>query len=214
MNIKDLLKNDQGMDVMISGGAGRRDDPYVVEKCVVAESALTQMQLIQGIERGMHEIWRITEWAPCNEGSATEVIRTESVHFTEDKIETTDRALYFDTSDVSGSPYTLHPLVCWRSPDDLIVLPFELGWVHFSGVENNAESSHDFDQTIFFGGLWCKATVYVYSRPPGDDVINMRDAEMMKVTSAIAQTLPDLEDPWPGIEIGPFALKYFRGVVT
>lgn len=50
------------MNVRISAGIGHRNDPYVVEKCSAEESALTQVQLLRGLGRGLGELWRIKVW--------------------------------------------------------------------------------------------------------------------------------------------------------
>jgi len=93
MNIRELLKQDHGIEVRISAGTGHQNDPYVVEKCSAEEAALTQVQLLRGIARGLGELWRIKEWKPCDIGSATEVIRIEALRFTPTQIETEMRGI-------------------------------------------------------------------------------------------------------------------------
>ena len=114
MSIREFLKRDHGIEVRISAGTGSGDDPYLVENCGADEAALTLVQLLRGIARGLGELWRIIEWKPCDVGSATEVIRVEALRFTPTQIETTIRNFYFDTRVVTGTPYSLHPLISWR----------------------------------------------------------------------------------------------------
>ena len=40
IGVKELLKRDFGIDVRISAGSGRKDDPYIIEKCSDEEAAL------------------------------------------------------------------------------------------------------------------------------------------------------------------------------
>lgn len=206
MNVRELLKRDQGIEVRISAGIGRRDDPYVVDKCNEEEAALTQVQLLRGIGRGRGELWRIIEWTPCGVGSATEVIRIKAVHFTRTEIVTETRSVYFDTRAVAGTPHALHPLICWRGPAGSPILPYELGWLHFDKVINNTPSAGLFDHTIFYSGAGAKASVYVYTRP-ADSSERTRDAELKIAVEALLN--PKLKDPWPAIEVGPFAMKFF-----
>ncbi|HOF42100.1 MAG TPA: hypothetical protein PLD73_18680 [Candidatus Hydrogenedentes bacterium] len=206
MNIRQLLKRDHGIDVRISAGIGRRDDPYVLDKCDVEEAALTMLQLLRGLGRGLDELWRIIEWTPSGVDATTEVIRIEVVRFTETEIETTTRGVYFDTSAVSGAPHTLHPLISWQGSSGVPALPFELGWLHFDQVFNNAASDGLFDQTILFSGAGAKASVYVYTRSSGNGG-ETRDAELERAAAVVLTA--GLQDPWPVIEVGPFAVKCF-----
>lgn len=205
MNVRELLKRDHGIDVRISAGTGRRDDPYVVESCGAVEAALTQVRLLCGIARGLGELWRIIEWKPSDVGSATEVIRIEALRFTPTQIETTTRGVYFNTRVVVGTPHSLHPLTSWRGPPGSPILPYELGWLHFDETISNAPSADTFDQTILYSGAGAKASVYVYVRSAAD--AGTRDEEL-KLASAMLLNA-DLEDPWPVIEMGPFAMKFF-----
>jgi hypothetical protein len=164
------------------------------------------MQLLRGISRGLGELWRIKEWKPCAVGSATEVIRIEALRFTQTQIEAETRGVYFDTRAVTGDPCLLHPLVAWRGPPGLPGLPYELGWLHFDQALNNTSSDGAFDQTAFYSGAGAKASVYVYVRSVVDGE-GSRDAELERASAALPA--PGLEDPWPMIEIGPFALKFF-----
>lgn len=206
MNIRELLKRDHSIEVRISAGTGHRNDPYVVEKCSAEESALTQVQLLRGIARGLGELWRIKEWKPCDVGSATEVIRIEALRFTPTQIETETRGVYFDTRAVAGDPCSLHPLTSWRGPPGSLVLPYELGWLHFDEALNNAPSAGTFDQTILYSGAGAKASVYVYVRSAAD-AGGARDAELKRASAILLS--PELEDPWPVTEMGPFAMKFF-----
>jgi hypothetical protein len=207
MNVKQLLNRDFGIEVRISAGTGRSEDPYVLEKCRAEEAALTQVQLLRGIGNGLGELWRIIEWAPLDRlDTVTEVIRIEAVRFTQEKIETSRRRIFFDIRAVSGHPNALHPLICWRGPMDAPHLPYELGWLHFDKVINNASGKGPLDQTICYSGTGAKASVYVYARPPGE-ANAIRDAELERAAMIVSN--PELKDPWPVIEAGPFAMNFF-----
>lgn len=206
MNIRELFKRDQAVDVRVSEGNGRKDEPYIVESCAAEVAALTQLNLLRAIGRGLGELWRIVEWKPGEIGSATEVIRIQAVRYTPTEIETTTRGIYFDTRAVVGMPYLLHPLPCWSAPSGLPTLPYELGWLHFDGVTDNALSSHTFDQTVFYSGEGAKASIYVYSRAAAG-AAGTRDGELERASAALFRS--ELQDPWPPFELGPFIFKFF-----
>ncbi|MDD3936164.1 hypothetical protein [Rhodoferax sp.] len=206
MNIRELLKRDFGIEVRISAGTGHRDDPFVVENCGAEDAALTQVQLLRGIARELGELWRIIEWKLCEVDSTTEVMRIHTTRFTPTQIETETRGIYFDTRLVVGAPCLLHPLTSWRGPPGSPVLPYELGWLHFNEAVNNAPFAETFDQTIFYSGDGAKASVYVYDRS-ASNAGGTRDEELKHASALLLN--PELRDPWPVIEMGPFAMKFF-----
>lgn len=208
MNVRELLKRDHGIEVRISGGTGRRHDPYVVENCSVEEAALTQVQLLRGIACGLNVLWRIKEWSPCDICSATEVIVVETLWFTPTQVETEILGVYFDTRAVAGDPCSMHPLISWQGPPGSPILPYELGWLHFNKALNDSPTTGTFDHTVVYGGPGAKASIYVYARSAGD-AGGVRDAELERCASAAISLNPDLDDPWPVIEMGPFAMKVF-----
>jgi len=206
MNVRELLRRDQGVDVRISAGTGLSNDPYVVERCGAEEGAFTQVQLLRGIGRGLEELWRTLEWERHDIGAATEVIRIDALRFTPTAIETSTRSIYFDTRCVEGAPSALHPLTAWRGPPGAPVLPYELGWLHFDRTVDNSPVIDTLDQTILYSCPGAKASIYVYPGPVSGGG-RARHAELERAAARVRN--PELKDPWPLIEIGPFAMKFF-----
>lgn len=209
MNIREMLLRDFGIKVLISGGNGVRDDAYVLEACSAEEAALTQWSFLRGLGFGRNTHWKFSEWRRCDTGSATEVVRIEEIHFGQTEVNSSRIAFYFDTRAVNGSPCTSHPLVAWRGPSGTPVLPRDLGWLHFDQTVTNANSPNDFDQTIQYSAPGAKAGVSVYTSSRTEDVDARIDE--LKLTLAVMQrTLPDLQEPWPAFEAGPFIVKPLR----
>jgi hypothetical protein len=209
MNIRELIKQDQGIDISISGGNGDRDNPFVVDAGIAAKSAYTQMQLINAISSGLGRLWRIKSWESVNNGNANEVIHIETLQFDSDTIVTETRAIYFDTHSVDGAPHLLQPLIVWKGPPGTLFLPYELGWLHFNGVINNSEPGGEFDQTIQYRGSGANAnihaSIHVYERSYAAEE-GARYAELNNVCNYIIDD--ETIDPWPVKDIGPFAMKF------
>jgi hypothetical protein len=174
----------------------------------VEEAALSQMRLLYGVGRGLGQFWRVVEWSPTELGSASEVVRIECVEFTETQIVTETRGVYFDTRAVDGTPRARHPVVAWSAPDGPLILPYELGWLHFDRVFDNAAGAagSELDQTVMFGGPGAKASVYVYRRQD-DGSQAAASAEFDRVVDSVMR-VGDAEDPWGVFEVGPFSVKY------
>jgi hypothetical protein len=206
MSLRDRFKQDHGLDVRIDRGSGTRGDPFVLDACGEADAALGQLHLLRCVGRGLGQLWRIVEWLPTELGSATEVIRVESVTFTETQIVTETRGVYFDTRAVDGSPRTRHPLQVWSGPGGVLTLPYELGWLHFDqSMDNAAAGEARFDQTVMFSGQGAKAAVYVYGPAAGDAVA---EAEAEFERAAATAKAGGVEDPWGVFRVGPFAAKF------
>lgn len=205
MTIKAMLLQDFGIDVRISGGEGKRDDPYVIEACDAEEAALTQWNFLRGLGYGRGTLWRIVEWTSCDVGSATEVLQIEQIHFGETVVNSTLISYYFDTRAVSGLPHTKQPLTAWRGPPGLPVLPRDLGWLHFDQIMENTGSSNEFDQTIQYNGQGAKAAVYIYSSPR-TEAADSHIEELKLALEVMRQALPNLQAPWPPFEAGPFVM--------
>ena len=206
MSLRALFKRDHGLDVCIDRGAGTRDDPFVLDACGEADAALGQLHLLRCVGRGLGQLWRIVEWLPTELGSATEVIRVDSVTFTETQIVTETRGVYFDTRAVDGSPRTRHPLHVWSGPDGALKLPYELGWLHFDqSMDNAAVGDGRFDQTVMFSGQGAKAGVYVYG-PAAGGAVGQAAAEFERAVATAKRG--DVEDPWGVFRVGPFAVKF------
>ncbi len=210
MNIRDLLKDDFGIDVRIASGMGSRNDPFVLEPCSVEDAARTQLETMRGLGMGRGQLWRTLEWKPCEEGPATEVFRRQAVRFEPEQIETLQLASYFDSRAVSGSPCSLHPLTVWRGPEGTPSLPYELGWLHFDSASSASDEPGHLNETVYYSGQGVKATVYVYSRAEADQrpTAEARKAELANVVAMAKGMNPQIEAPWPTMAAGPLSLQY------
>lgn len=208
MILKHLLKLQHNIDVKVSAGNGQRETPYVIEPCSASEAALTQVHLLRGISLGLGALLRIDAWEPCDLGQANEVIRYTTVKFTESQILTDKIRIYFDTRQVIGTPFSLHPLISWSGPPGCPQLPYELGWLHFDATIDNSSVLGRFDHSIFYSGFDSKASVYVYEKPEAD-TDDRQGAELNRAVEQVLAMDPALKDPWPIVKAGPFAMKYF-----
>ena len=114
MNLRQLLKADFGIEVLVQGGTGLPEDPFVIEPCSAADATRTQLNLLRGLERGRGEQWRLLEAAPV--APAVQRLRIKTVLFTRDEIINETRGYYFDVSQVDGVPDAGTPLIEWGDP--------------------------------------------------------------------------------------------------
>ena len=66
MNLRQSLKADFGIEVLVEGGSGLPDDPFVIEPCSAMEATRTQLNLLRGFKRGRGELWRLLEAKPVS----------------------------------------------------------------------------------------------------------------------------------------------------
>ena len=124
MNIKEALKADFGIDVKITGGSGRRDDPFVVDAVCRRRGCSKPTGPVAWLGAGRRELWRLLAVDNGAGGSADlQSIQIETVLFTDEEIITETRRLYFDISAVDGLPAAAGPIVVWSDPRTPLAAP-------------------------------------------------------------------------------------------
>ena len=211
MNLRQLLKADFGIEVLVQGGTGLADDPFVIEPCSATDATRTQLNLLRGLERGRGELWRLLEAQPV--APAVQRLRIETVLFTRDEIITEIRGYYFDVSQVDGVPDAGTPFIEWEDPRTTFSATYQIGWLHFDRTTPNNQGKDVLDTTLHYSSVAAKATIYVYDsadpftweRSPAE----CRAEELESVCDEIRAIQPDLEAPWPVQITEPFAFQAF-----
>lgn len=214
MNIREALKADFGIDVLIRGGSGRVVDPFVIEPCSSRDATRTQLNLLRGLERGRQELWRLLEAEAVPEVASTmQKLRIETVAFTQEEIVSEVRSLYFDVSHVHGTPDASAPLIEWFDPRTAFCAPSQIGWLHFDRVIDNSQSDTVLDTSLLYSALGAKATIYIYGaaseRMEGVSSTEIRERELQLVCNQVQAAHPDAKTPWPVYFAEPFALRHF-----
>jgi hypothetical protein len=170
MSLRNLLKRDFSFDLKISGGFGQsRDDPIVVTAFDPAEAAATEMRVLRGIGKGRGILWRTLARTPLkHEGLSLEQVKIETKEVTDNEIITQRENYYFDVGAATLDGGTLPTAIGFRDTGTGLVLPYEIGWIHFDNVTDNEPVAPGLGQSIAYGAPGIKATVYVYDRGRGD----------------------------------------------
>jgi hypothetical protein len=160
MNLRQLLKADFGIEVLVQGGTGLADDPFVIEPCSATDATRTQLNLLRGLERGRGELWRLLEAEPV--APAVQCLRIKTVLFTRDEIINETRGYYFDVSQVDGVPDAGTPLIEWGDPRTTFSAMYQIGWLNFDRATPNNQSKDVLDTSLHYSSVAAKATIYIY----------------------------------------------------
>ncbi|MFG1289816.1 hypothetical protein [Xanthobacter versatilis] len=214
MKIREALKADFGIDVLIMGGSGLSTDPFVVEPCSAADATRTQLNLLRGLGRGRCELWRLLSAERGFEvTSSIQCLRIETVSFSQDTIIVEKRSYCFDVSQVQGVPATNVLLIEWGDPRTTFYAPSQIGWLHFDGAINNSQTNEDLDISLLYSALGIKGTIYVcdavFQSTSQTSLEKMRQEQLQLMCNQIHVLHPNAEAPWPIRLAGPFVLKYF-----
>ncbi|MBN9601094.1 MAG: hypothetical protein J0G28_15660 [Afipia sp.] len=214
MTIREALKADFGIDVLIRGGSGRIADPFVIEPCSSRYATRTQLNLLRGLGRGRQELWRLLESEAVPEVVSTiQKLRIETVAFTQDQIVSEVRSLYFDVSHVDGTPDASAPLIEWSDPRIAFCAPSQIGWLHFDGTIDNSQGDAILDTSLLYSALGAKAAIYIYGaadgRMEGASSSEIRERELQLVCNQVLAAHPDAKTPWPVHVAEPFVLQHF-----
>ena len=214
MNVRAALKADFGIDVRVAGGTGQRADPFVIEACSAFHAVRTQLDLLRGLGKGRRELWRLFDVETSHdEESPRQIIRIDTVLFTDTDITTERRALFFDVGAVDGLPDAEGDISVWRDPRTILELPSQVGWLHFDEAVDNAPGEDVLNASLLYSGAGAKATLYVYGLSDyvraASSPTEMRARELAAACSQIQQVNPTAEAPWPTLVNGPFVIQYF-----
>lgn len=166
MSLRDLLKRDFGYDLKISGGVGQsRSDSIVVSASDPADAAVTEMLVLRGIGKGRGILWRSLARTPLkHEGMSLEQVKVETKAVSDAEIITQRENYYFDVGAATLDGGFLPTAIGYRHARTGLVLPYEIGWLHFDSVTDNEPVAPGLGQSIAYGAPGIKATVYVYDR--------------------------------------------------
>jgi hypothetical protein len=211
MNLRQALKADFGIEVLVQGGCGLPDDPFVIEPCSAMEATRTQLNLLRGIERGRGELWRLLQAERV--APAVQRLRIKTVLLTRDQIIDETRRYYFDVGQVDGVPDAGVPFIEWADPRTTFVAPYQIGWLHFDGATANNKSKYILDTSLHYSSIGAKATIYIYDfvdrlRREGLPE-ECRARELESVCDEIRAFQPNLEAPWSVHVAEPFAFQAF-----
>jgi hypothetical protein len=211
MNLRQLLKRDFGIEVLVQGGTGLADDPFVIEPCSAMDARRTQLNLLRGLERGRGELWRLLQAEPV--APAVQRLRIKTVLFTRDEIISETRRYYFDVSQVDGVPDAAAPFIEWEDPRTTFSATYQIGWLNFDRATLNNQSKDVLDTSLHYSSVGATATIYIYEsadpftweRSP----VECRAKELESVCDEIRAIQPNLEAPWPVQIAEPFAFQAF-----
>jgi hypothetical protein len=178
-SLKELLKQDFGLDLNIAGGSGQsREDPIIVLSETEVEAAQTELLVLRGIGRGRNLasqnsgggfFWRSIAINLISESSPQIIQRKiETKDIDNDEIVTQKESYYFSRKNLDVEvEHIQNSVVVHEDQSASIRFPYELGWLHFDYKIDNEPQSPGLGYTLAYNAPEIKATVYVY--PIRDD---------------------------------------------
>lgn len=171
LNLHDLLLRDWGTDLPITGGfGGSREDPIVITATDPETVKLTKLNTLRGIGRGRGIFWRTMACAMLGEQwPGIEQFKIETVELTDTQAVTQTENYYFDVSammSVNASSCSASAAI--HSDASGLVLPYEIGWVHFDNASNKEQQAPGLGFSLHYKAPTIVFSVYVYDRGYSD----------------------------------------------
>ncbi len=193
MDFKEEAMERFGVHLHLSGGDGPKESPFILAPCTALEATHTQLETIRLINNTSGYIYRIQEVEAEPEG------RIQAVAFERalvtDPLNKKSVACYFDWSAVEGEPHANRPLYVWSDPRSPIKLPHELGWVHYTRMEDFGGEGGPLDQACFYNAPSTKVTIYVYEHAMRYTTAeNRAAAQATEMESVLASILAKREE--------------------
>jgi hypothetical protein len=178
-SLKELLKQDFGLDLNIAGGSGQsREDPIFVLSDTENEAAQTELSVLRGIGKGRNLssknrdggfLWRPIAINLISESSPQIIQRKiETKEIRTDEIVTQIESYYFSRKNLDTKAEQIQShVVAHEDQRASIRFPHELGWLHFGEIVDYESQSPGLGYSLAYSGYDTEATVYVY--PIQDD---------------------------------------------
>lgn len=157
--LREMLKNDFGMDLQIAGGFGQsRGDPIIILPSSDAEANQTEMLALRGLGKGRKVFWRTLATDNVSETIVQHKIETKEV--TKSEVITQTENYYF-TRKLQNSHSFSMPVV--KSDVEIHVdFPYEIGWLHYDDYTDYEGRALGLGYSLGYNAPGIKATVYVY----------------------------------------------------
>jgi hypothetical protein len=140
----------------------------VLEPMGLVEAHFSQLETLRGLCRMQswaHSVFT-TEMAP-EIGPRVQLVAFDRISMIGSDIKRDQVACYFDLSAVDGSPDCSRPLGMWRERRTPIILPHQLGWMHFNEWRTHQPPEGPLDQSCSYQMPGATATIYVYDHGKG-----------------------------------------------
>lgn len=200
--IKDLLKQDFGMELDIAGGTGQSNsDPIYVLSQSEQDASLTEYLVLRGIGKGLGIHWRtisvsfvpgmkvIQRKIETKEVTVTEIItKVVNYYFLRKNLE-------LDNEKINSRH------IIYFDKEINIEFPYELSWLHYDGITDYSEQDrNDLGYSLAYGAPGIKATVYVYPKVHADTERDVLELELDSAIAEIKSTYGDdeIEHDWGG----------------
>jgi len=124
---------------------------------------------LRGIGKGRGVLWRTLGRTPLKQkGISLEQVKIESKTVGESEIVTQRSNYYFDVSLAAPDGTPLPSAVGWQHKETRLIMPYEIGWLHFDSSTDNEALAPGLGHSLAYGAPGIKATIYIYDKGRSD----------------------------------------------
>lgn len=199
LTIRQMIHRDFGVDIPLESGCGKRAEPFKLSNVDRDQYGFVQLQLIDCISLGRGIYWKTQSREIVEQDNKPlEKVSIETIELTETQRFTGSEAYYFKPE--PGVAHELSSTVMMDTPRQGLILPFEIGWLHFRYFTNYEEKEPGLGFSASYSAPKIEATLYVYdnglSKIPDDLEDPLVQEEFEKTNAVVAARLPEAE-AWP-----------------
>ena len=167
LSLREVIKEEYGVDLPISGGVGlSQDDPVVINTSNQLDASNIQWRVIQSANQSLKRAWLISNKLIFKDGDKLiEKVTTNVNYYQDKKPMRVVWDFYFDISGVIFDrvpTYTYFPTV-YVDRGSEIAVPFQISWVNFKNFIDNEKDNPGLGLTISYSCPTVKATFYIYN---------------------------------------------------
>ena len=164
--LKELIEQDFGIDLPISGGFGDSiNDPIIITTTNPNIAAQTKLKVIDCINIRLERYWQATTTEIFKQdGKLIEKLKYVAKYIDGDNINSDTLNYYFDITKVEDE-FPENPIRFGFPVSDSIdvLLPYQFGWLHYIDRIDNEIEHPGLGYSFAYNAPFTKATIYIYN---------------------------------------------------
>ena len=195
--LKELIEQDFGIDLPISGGFGDSiNDPIIITTTNPNIAAQTKLKIIDCINIRLEGYWQATTTEIFKQdGKLIEKLKYVAKYIDGDNINTDTLNYYFDITKVEDE-FPENPIRFGFPVSDSIdvLLPYQFGWLHYIDRIDNEIEHPGLGYSFAYNAPFTKATIYIYNlehqRIDYVETSSLFEAHLDDISNQIMQSNP------------------------
>lgn len=164
--LKDIINSATGLELPISGGSGMApDDPVIIETADPQAAARVQLEVVHVLSMKLGLYWNtVSKESVQGLFGPVEKLDYEVRRVEGEQVIGETRSMYFDLTKAVPPGEKSPVAMIWLGERVGLSLPYELGWVHYTGMIDNEVENPGLGVSVSYAGPQLRGTLFAYDK--------------------------------------------------